>query len=389
MPATDHPLQALVSTGEQASATRVSTLELFFDLVFVFTITQVSELILHAESLPEVARAFLVLAIIWWMYGGYAWLTNNVGTAQPLNRVLVLTAMASFLVMALAVPQAFGRDGLAFGLAYLLVNVIHAALFTRAPDQSSARAIWRIAPFNIGTALLVVIAGLVPPAWNLLFWIAAVGVLVTVPFFGKVSGFAVQPAHFVERHGLVLLIAFGESVVSIGVGAANQPVTLELVTAAVLTLALPAALWWSYFDRDEQHAEHALSRASGGERSRMALYGFGYAQLIMIAGVVVMSAGIKQAIEQLHEAPHSNTSVLLASGIALYLLGDVLFRRTVRIPSSRLRLSMALVSIATIPLGVWAGGLAQIGVLLGILVVMLSWEHAAAKHGRSAAMLGS
>ena len=255
MSAPDHRVQPSTLMDEQASAARVSTLELFFDLVFVFTITQVSELILRAHNIQEVARAFLVLAIIWWMYGGYAWLTNNVGTAQPLNRVLVLVAMAGFLVMALSVPQVFGRDGLAFGLAYLLVNVIHAALLTHAPDHSSARAIWRIAPFNIGTALLVVIAGLVSPAWNLLFWITAVGVLVAVPLFGKVSGFSVQPAHFVERHGLVLLIALGESVVSIGVGAAGAPVTFELVTAAVLTLALPAALWWSYFDRDDQRAE--------------------------------------------------------------------------------------------------------------------------------------
>lgn len=174
------------TTSPQASADRVSTLELFFDLVFVFTITQVSD---------------LLLALIWWMYGGYAWLTNNVGTTRPLNRVLVLTAMAGFLVMALAVPQAFERDGLAFGLAYLLVNVIHAALFTRAPNQS-ARAIWRIAPFNISTALLVVLASFVLPTWSWLCWIAAVTVLAVVPFFGKVGGFAVEPAHFVERHGL-------------------------------------------------------------------------------------------------------------------------------------------------------------------------------------------
>lgn len=377
----DRPVQSSMLMDEQASAARVSTLELFFDLVFVFTITQVSELILHAHNLQEVARAFLVLAIIWWMYGGYAWLTNNVGTAQPLNRMLVLVAMAGFLVMALSVPQAFGRDGLAFGLAYLLVNVIHAALFTRAPDQSSARAIWRIAPFNIGTALLVVSAGLVSPAWNVFFWIAAVAVLVAVPFFGKVSGFSVQPAHFVERHGLVLLIAFGESVVSIGVGAAGEPVTLELVAAAVLALALPAALWWSYFDRDERRAEHALTHASGGERSRMALYGFGYAQLIMIAGVVLLAAGIKQAIAQLHEVTHLSTSVLLASGIALYLLGDVVFRRSIHVPSSRMRLAMAPVSLVTIPIGLSAGGLAQIGALLLIFVVILGWEYAGAKKG--------
>ncbi len=366
------------TTSPQASADRVSTLELFFDLVFVFTITQVSDLLLHAHSFIELARPGLLLALIWWMYGGYAWLTNNVGTTRPLNRVLVLTAMAGFLVMALAVPQAFERDGLAFGLAYLLVNVIHAALFTRAPNQS-ARAIWRIAPFNISTALLVVLASFVPPTWSWLGWIAAVTVLAVVPFFGKVGGFAVEPAHFVERHGLVLLIALGESIISIGVGAANEPVTPALVLAAVLTLALNAALWWSYFAQDGQRSEHALRSVSGGERARMALYAFGYAHLIMIASIVLLATGIKQLIAQLYQPTSFATSALLASGIALYLLGDVLFRRAVRIPSCRLRLGMAAGSLLTIALGVWAGGLVQVSGLLVLFVIMLSWEHAAAK----------
>ena len=362
----------------QAPADRVSTLELFFDLVFVFTITQVSDLLQHAHTFGELARPFLLLTLIWWMYGGYAWLTNNVGTTRPLNRVLVLTAMAAFLVMALAIPQAFGHDGLAFGLAYLLVNLIHSALFTRAPNQS-ARAIGRIAPFNIGTALLVVLASFVSPAWSWLCWIVAVIVLAVVPFFGKVGGFAVEPAHFVERHGLVLIIALGESIISIGVGAANQPVTPALVTAAILTLALNAALWWSYFSKDDQRAEHALKSVSGGERARMALYAFGYAHLLMIAGIVLLATGMKQLIAHLYEPTPFATSALVASGIALYLLGDVLFRHTVHIPSSRLRLGMVVASLLTIAVGVWFGGLTQVGALLVIFIIILSWEHAATK----------
>ena len=357
--------------------TRVSTLELFFDLVFVFTITQVSDLTLHARGPLELLRPLLVLALIWWMYGGYAWLTNNVGTAQALNQVLVLTAMAAFLVMALAVPEAFGRDGLAFGLAYLLVNCIHAALFTRAPDQSSARAIWQIAPFNISTALLVVVAALLPPAWGWLCWAGAVLVLATVPFFGKSDSFAVQPAHFVERHGLVVIIALGESIIAIGVGAAGAPLTLTLIVAAVLTLALNAALWWSYFSQDERLAEHALASVDGGQRARMALYAFGYAHLLMVAGIVLLATGIKQVIGQPQDAEPLATSAMLASGVALYLGGDVLFRRAVRIPARSARLVAAFASLLTIPLGQWAGGLAQIGGLLAVFGALLAFEHAA------------
>lgn len=353
---------------------RVSTLELFFDLVFVFTITQVSHLVLHAHGIEEILRAFLVLTVTWWMYGGYAWLTNNVGTDQLLNRLLVLVAMAGFMVMALAVPHAFDYDGLAFGLAYLLVNVIHAVLFTQAPDQSSARAIWGIAPFNIATALLVVVAGLVDPAWNWVFWIAAIGVLASTRVFRRTSGFAIQPAHFVERHSLVFIIALGESIISIGLGAAGEPVTPLLVTATVLGLGLSAALWWSYFSQDEERAEHALSSVRGDERARMALNAFGYAHLVILAGVVLTAAAITLIIEHLHEPEHTTSSIMLASGIAIYLLGDVLFRRWIKIPSSTLRLIMAVVSLATIPVGMWAGGLAQIASLIVLFVVMFALE---------------
>lgn len=372
-------MQTSISPTDSTPVSRVSTLELFFDLVFVFTITQVSHLILEAHSIGEVLKAFLVLTLTWWMYGGYAWLTNNVGTTRPLNRLLVLTAMASFLVMALAIPHAFEQDGLAFGLAFLLVNIIHALLFSRAPDPSSAQAIWRIAPLNIGTALLVVIASLVPQEWNWLLWATAVGLLIAVPWISPPGGFAIQPAHFAERHGLVLIIALGESIISIGVGAEGEAVTPLLITAVVLMLSLIAALWWSYFDQDEQRAEHALSHAQGNERGRMALFGFGYAFLVMIGGIVLLAAGIHHIIDHLHEPPTLTASALLASGIAVYFMGDVFFRRSVRIPFSRLRFLMAFVSLATIPIGLWAGSLVQVTSLLGLMIVVIVGEKMAQK----------
>jgi len=374
-------MQASISSTESTPVSRVSTLELFFDLVFVFTITQVSHLILEAHSIGEVLKAFLVLTLTWWMYGGYAWLTNNVGTTRPLNRLLMLTAMASFLVMALSIPHAFEQDGLAFGLAFLLVNIIHALLFTRAPNPSSARAIWRIAPLNISTAFLVVIASFVPQEWNWLLWATAVSLLVAVPWISPPGGFVIQPTHFAERHGLVLIIALGESIISIGVGAEGEAVTPLLITAVVLMLSLIASLWWSYFDQDEQRAEHALSHAQGHQRGRMALFGFGYAFLVMIGGIVLIAAGIHHIIDHLQEATTLTASILLASGIAVYLLGDVFFRRSVQIPSSRLRFIIAIVSLATIPIGVWTGGLVQVAVLLGLMGVVIVGEKMGQKAG--------
>jgi len=151
------------------------------------------------------------------------------------------------------------------------------------------------------------------------------------------------------------------------------------VTAAVLTLALSAAIWWSYFAQDELIAERALSAVTGPARARMGLFAFGYAQLIMIAGVVVTAAGVKRLLQHLHEPTSLWTTALLAGGIAMYLLGDVLFRQIIRISSSRFRVVAAVASLGTILVGLWAGGIAQVGALLLLLVVTLTLEQATSR----------
>ena len=356
--------------SNEAAPARVSTLELFFDLVFVFTITQVSELVLHAHGTGDLGRAALILLVVWWMYGGFAWLTNNVGTEKPKARILILAATAGFLVMALAIPQAFGRDGFAFGLAYLMVNVIHAVLFLHAPNES-ARAIFNIAPFNLSTAALIAIAGLTPPAWSIGLWLTAVAVLILAPLSGRTGGFAVEPAHFVERHGLVLIIALGESIISIGLGAAGEPVTLELVTASVLALALNAGIWWTYFDEDERAAEHALTRAQGRERGQMAFRAFGYGHVLMLAGIVVLAAGVKRFFQHLHDPAQLATAALLGCGLAIYLLGDLVFRRFVGIQRGASRVPGVVASLGSIAIGTAFSPLAQIASLVLVLVAVV------------------
>ncbi len=357
-----------------ASVVRVSTLELFFDLVFVFTITQVAHLVVHAHGAVDLFRAFLVLSMTWWMYGGYAWLTNNIGTSLLAHRLLMLGGMAGFLVMALSVPESFGRDGVAFGLAYLLVTLIHVVLFARAPNPASASAILTIAPFNITAALLVLAAGYLGGQWNLVPWLGAVIIVAATSLARQARGFMLHPQHFVERHGLVMIVALGESVVSIGVGASGIPVRLPLVAAAVLGFALTAMLWWSYFDQDDARAEHAMQRASGDERMRMAMYGYGHAHLVMIAGVVLASAGVKGIVAQVTEQVNALSALFLAGGIALYLLGTVIFRRVSQIGPVRTRLIVAVLALATAAVGVAAGGLLQLALLLALLGGMLAAE---------------
>ena len=356
-----------------ASVTRVSTLELFFDLVFVFAITQVSHLFGHAHGTIDFVRAFFVLAVVWWMYGGYAWLTSNVGTVPLLNRVLLLTAMAAFLMIAIRIPTVAGMHGVAFGLAYLTVVLVHGALFLRAPN-SSAHAILTILPINITLAVLVIVSGVIPSAWNWIPWVAAGAVIAITSLVRSVGEFHLSPSHFVERHGLVVLIALGESVVSIGAGAAEVPVGWTLVSAIVLGLALAAALWWTYFDRDDVRAEHAMSKASGAVRAKLALYAFYHAHLVMIVGIVLAAAGLHAAVAELHEPAQHASPWLVATGVAAYLLGSVWFHRLLAIGASVPRIVAAAVALGSAFLGLAAGSLAQLTLVVAALTALLFVE---------------
>ncbi len=349
---------------------KVSTLELFFDLIFVFTITQLTELVLGAHTILEWLEIPLILAIIWWMYSGYVWLTNNTNMQLFKPRVLILLAMAGFLIIALAIPLAFQTAGLAFALAYLLVILIHLGLFTQA-NNSSAQAIWDIAPFNLSACACLLAASLLENPFRILLWLLAFLILISSSFFRRERGFTLQASHFAERHGLVILIALGESVVGIGVGAKQEPIGLPLILACLLGLTLSACLWWVYFNQDDARGERALSRADALTRARIALLGYGYAHLVLILGIVISAAGIKKVIEQLHSNSQA-AAWSLGLGIGLYLLGQTWFRQIVGIAPNHSRFLAALMAFATIPIGLYFGGFTQIIVLvIGFMFMMV------------------
>jgi len=352
---------------------RVSTLELFFDLVFVFAITQLSHVFGHAHSVVDFLRAFLVLAVVWWMYAGYAWLTSNVRTDRLAYRLLLLCAMAAFLVIALRIPSIATRHGPTLGLAYLVVVLVHTALFLHAPN-SSARAILGLLPFNLVLGALVLVSGSVSEAWNWVPWAAAALPIVATTVARRERDFQLSPTHFVERHGLVVLIAIGESVVATGAGAAELPVGIPLLTAVVLGLALAAALWWSYFDRDAAPAEHAMVHASGPERTRLALYAYYHAHLLMIAGIVIAAAGVHEAVAEIDHAATPAMAALMSGGVALYLIGGALFRWVLGIGTARARLVTAAVVAGIAPIGVLLGSLVQLALVVVAVVVMLLVE---------------
>jgi low temperature requirement protein LtrA len=351
---------------------RVSTLELFFDLVFVFTLTQLTGLLADDLSAAGMVRVVLVFDVLFWMYAAYAWLTNQVPPDRPARRLLLILAMAAFLVCALAAPQAFDGGGVAFGLGYLLVVLVHGGLYA----QGYGAVVLRFAAPNVLAALSLVVAGLLrgPAAYAL--WAVPVLVQLVTPWWSAraATRLRVRPAHFVERHGLLLIVALGESVVAIGIGLGGERLDLGLFAVAVLGLALAAGLWWTYFAGDEQGAEHALTTAPVERRFRLANNAYFYAFIPMLLGVIVLAAGVKKSIGHVGDPLGAGPALALAGGVALYLAGDVAFRRVLGIRPVGHRAAAAALALATVPLGVGVAAGVQLVALVAVLVATIAAE---------------
>jgi low temperature requirement protein LtrA len=375
-----HGETAGTGAGGAVGPLRVTTLELFFDLVFAFTLTQLTAVLgdglahgIGAEAVA-VARVLLIFGLLWWMYEGYAWLTNARSPVHTTERLLLLVGMAGFLVVGLAIPRGFGGDGLLLGLGYLLVVVVHAVLYYRVNAN-----IVRVAPFNVASALCVVAAGLAGGAARYPLWVAALVIELGSPLIVHPrSLFELRPGHFAERHSALLIVALGESVAAIGIGAAALGGTGGwLVLSALLGLALAAALWWIIFGSgDEERAERALRAASSEQRTALALAALFYWNAPLLLGLVGMAAGVEQAIAHSGHplAGHPLAAVVLAVGAALFLLGDGAVRRVLGTGPTGFRLAGAVVALATTAAGVAAGLDAQVALLTLVLAGMLVAE---------------
>jgi low temperature requirement protein LtrA len=352
--------------GQSERVERVSTLELFFDLVFVFTITQLTAVLSDDPTLRGLLRVVLMLGVIFYMYGGYAWLTNAVAADRAARRLLLLGGMAGFLVLALAVPRAFTEGDVAFGVAYLVIVAIHAGLYSRTSETSTTRAVLRLAPFNLASAVLVLAAVMVEGTAAYLLWAAAFALEWFTPRLAGTGGFRIAPAHFVERHGLV-------------VSAADLPVDLALASVAVLGLLLAACLWWAYFGGDDTRAERALAAVPDDRRGWVAIQAFGYCHLAMLLGIITLAAGLKDATGHAFDSLDLPHALLLSGGAALFLVADALFRHTLRLGPSSFRAAAATLALATIPLGLAISALAQLAALVLFLAGSLLFETRAAR----------
>jgi low temperature requirement protein LtrA len=360
----------------ERSEHQVTPLELFFDLVFVFAITQVTSLLAHHPSWGGVLRGMLVLAALWWAWTGYAWLTSTMDVDEGGVRLAMLASMCAMLFAALAVPGAFTHDAVLFGSFYLLVRLLHVVLYAIVgrDDADLLGAVLRLAPTVAFGATLILLAGFSHGDTRIFIWVVALVVDYLGPaVFGAGRGWHVAPEHFAERHGLIVLIALGESVIAIGVGAGFELVT-RVIVAAALGIVVISALWWLYFDVAAIFARGRLTEARGVVQANLARDGYSYLHLPLVAGIVLFAFGLKTTIGHANDELATVPAVGLCGGAALYLLGHTAFllRTTRRI--WRRRTIGGVVLLALIPAALVIPALAALGLVSAVCASVVAYE---------------
>jgi low temperature requirement protein LtrA len=307
---------------------RVTPLELFFDLVFVFALTQVTLLMSDDPTWEGLARGFLVLAALWWAWTGYAWLTNLLEPEEGLVRAAIFAAMAALLVVALAVPEAFDANAALFGVAYLVVRLLQLLLYAVAGrrDPDLLGSLLRTAPTLVLAPVVILAAAFFDGAAQAALWVVALALDYLGPLVGRVEGIRISTTHFAERHGLIVIIALGESIIAIGVGVAGVPLTTSIVAAATLGLVVVIALWWTYFDVYAVLAQGQLAKARGATRARLARDYYSYLHLPMVLGIVLFALGLKKTIEGVDDPLATVPAFALCGGLAIYFLTHVALR---------------------------------------------------------------
>ena len=346
----------------------VTPVELFFDLVFVFAITQVTSLLTREPTWLGLLRGMLVLAAVWWAWNSFSWLTSADNIDEGGVRIAILATAVLMLGVALAVPRAFASDAILFSFAYFLVRVMHVvlSLIVRRGDPGSREALLRFAPTALVGASLLVIAAFVGSDLRLALWVIALAIDYAGPaLIGMGRGWAVAPEHFAERYGLIILIALGESVIAIGVAAKFVLNTSELIAAA-LGIVTVCALWWLYFDVAAIFVRSRLAAVTGADRARLARDAYSYLHLPLVAGIVLFAFGLEATLSHPGERLHAVPAAAMCGGTALYLLAHVCVLRRATSRTFRRRTAGTVVLSALTAAALVVPALATLTLVTGV-----------------------
>ncbi len=381
------PIRAAETSEDQS----VTTLELFFDLVFVFALTQITALMAHDLSWHGVLRGVLLTGLLWWSWIGFSWLCNLVKADEGSVRGVLLLAMAAMFMIALAIPEAF--HDLPGGLpgpvvivgAYFAFRALHLVMFWLIADGDPVlrRTLIRFAPSMLGATVLLLIASQYHGITQTLLWAAALAVDYGGTYLIDARGWRFRSAaHFAERHALILIIALGESIVAIGVGVTDLPISWPIIIASLLGLGVAAALWWIYFDATVHYGEQSLAAEPVETRPKLARDAYTFLHFPMVTGVVLLALGLKKVLEYVGDTEHHHLDdplkglglYALFGGVVIYLLGHVGFKWRTMHKVGVSRLVTAGLALIAVPLVAKVPALGQLGVLAALLAGLVAFE---------------
>ena len=362
---------------------RVTTLELFFDLAFVFAFTQLSRLMAHEHSLTGVVQAVTILALLWWCWNSYGWLANLAHADRGWVRAVMLVAMASMVVVGVTVLEAY-HDGpgglfapLVFVGAYLCARIVHAIAFAAvSPPELRRRAFWTTALAVVPSGALLTAGAMLGGGWQIALWLssAAIEPIITQRMSVGVDWRVASTAHFTERHGLIVILAIGESIIAIGAGVASEPISLPILLGIGSAVVVAGGLWWAYFHRSAGQAERALLGLPDADRARTARDAYTYVSLLIVSGIVFTALGIEDALERVGSGDALGwfAAAALGVGIAGYLAATVLFvgRTTGRVDGVRLAGSVVVAAVTPLLAGV--APLVALAVAAGLMLLVFA-----------------
>jgi low temperature requirement protein LtrA len=351
-------------------------LELFFDLVFVLAITQCTALMAANPTWTRLAEGMLVLALLWWAWAAYAWLTSVVDPEEGAVRIALIAAMAALLIVALSVPEAFDGRALEFALAYTAVRAGHIALFGVASrDEPELRRSVLGLALGAGAGCALLVGGaLLDTGPQIALWTLALALDMGEPYIATAENWRLVPGHFAERHGLIVIVALGESIVALGVGA-DIGLTAGIVAAAILGIALVSELWWVYFDVVAIANVRRLVRAAPGqEQNAMARDVYSYLHFPLVAGIVIAAFGLHETLRHVHDPLQDVPAFALVGGVAIYLLGHVAVRLRGAHTLNTRRLVLAVVMLALWPVAVEVDSLVTLSIVTVLLAGLIAIE---------------
>jgi low temperature requirement protein LtrA len=344
--------------------------------VFVFAFTQVTTLLTDHPTWEGLGQALLIMTALWWAWAAYAWLTNTIDAEVGPVLAAMFVAMGAMFMAALSVPGAFGADGIVFGVAFLIGNLMQAALYALGAggDLQLLSAIRRVVPWVVVGSSLVLLAGFFDGGLQAALWIGALAVGFGGPAFVSLEGWRVQPRHFVERHGLIVIIAIGESLVAVGLGTRGEALNADVIVAALLGLLVAMSFWLAYFDFFTIRGRQLLDERSGAERIAIARDVYTYLHLPMVARIVLFAFAVKSVLKHVGDELGTIEALALCGGSALYLFAYVALRFRVARSVRGGRLVAAITCLLLLPVATVVPALVALALVAGVWVALHAYE---------------